>query len=578
MYRMVRWDVSPRELLSLANAWFPWRKCDKTGEYLIHVSSAFFVLKHKWFAGFGDETTKRLVLGFVREARRTFTDKLKRLKPYDWEGHFTGEVDRREYQFAAMERIYRRITRHTTGVLLGDDVGMGKTLTALGVLQRMRQEGYFGRIPGVPLSVASTNGIAIVLTTSSCRSQWGDEIEKFCKPRPRTVVVQGGSHERRERMSRDADVYILNHEMVRLPQYAEQIEALFNRARVLVVDETGKIKNPDSATTQCLRKLSRHIPHRIAFNATPIENGLHDLFAVFDLLDSGVLGGREGFEGRYVKRNQWGKVIGYSNLKELKLRCAVCYLRRNAEECGEQMPPVVASYRPVEMGKKQEAAYLAAAGEYVRDDSKGAVAFSKLAKVQYAALAAYIKDYSSESAKLDDLEGLLDGELAGERVVVFSRFTTVARFAYARLSRFRPLLICGDTPQHERDTARRRFESHDGVGRVLICTEAGDRGLNLQAAGVVVNLDLPWNAARLRQRVGRVRRIGQKRKSVLVINPIARFSDRPTRPTADDWFAKQMISPKREVSDAMFGDDGIDELGVDRIDMDAIREYVRSGL
>lgn len=577
---MLSWQIEPARLDVLTKCKFPWKRCEHSGEYLIHVSSAILVMQHKWFDGFADQVTRNFVTKYIREAQKTFTqDKIKPPEKFDWGTLFTEEWHKRGYQCAGMQRIYTRLTRFTSGMLLGDDVGLGKTAQAIGVLGRMRREGYFGIYPGIPASQRNNNGHVVIFTTTSCRSQWGDEIERFSAVKFRVVVVQGSAVERRERMARDADIYILNHEMVRLPQYQEQVEQLMAGARVALMDETYKLKNPDAIVTRRMRDLTRGVSKRIAFNATPIENGLHDLYSIFDILDPGVIGLRDGFEGRYVKRDERGKVVGYDHVKEFKIRAGILYLRRTAKECGEHLPPVRASYRPVAMGKKQEAAYRAAAGTYVRDASKGAVAFSKLAAVQYAALAADITDLNSESAKLDDLESLLDGELTGERLVVFSRFKVIARFVYRRLARFRPMIIDGDTSTGNRDLARRRFESVHGVGRILICTEAGDSGLNLQAAGVVVNLDLPWNPARFRQRFGRVWRIGQTRSSVLVINPIARFAERPEMRTVDDWFVNEMLEGgKKLINEKMFGKDGVDALGRDTIDFDAVRKYVQDGM
>ncbi len=54
--------------------------------------------------------------------------------------------------------------------------------------------------------------------------------------------------------------------------------------------------------------------------------------------------------------------------------------------------------------------------------------------------------------------------------------------------------------------------------QVLICTDAASEGLNLQAAGALVNYDLPWNPSKIEQRIGRIDRIGQKSEQVLVVN------------------------------------------------------------
>jgi len=59
---------------------------------------------------------------------------------------------------------------------------------------------------------------------------------------------------------------------------------------------------------------------------------------------------------------------------------------------------------------------------------------------------------------------------------------------------------------------------HNGEVRVLLCTDAASEGLNLQAAGAVVNYDLPWNPSRVEQRIGRVDRIGQRAEVVRIVN------------------------------------------------------------
>ncbi len=58
----------------------------------------------------------------------------------------------------------------------------------------------------------------------------------------------------------------------------------------------------------------------------------------------------------------------------------------------------------------------------------------------------------------------------------------------------------------------------DGTIKVMVCTDAASEGLNLQAAGAIVNYDLPWNPSRVEQRIGRIDRIGQKLDEIRVVN------------------------------------------------------------
>ena len=68
----------------------------------------------------------------------------------------------------------------------------------------------------------------------------------------------------------------------------------------------------------------------------------------------------------------------------------------------------------------------------------------------------------------------------------------------------------------DRDTVKRRFR--DGQADVLLCTEAAAEGLNFQFCGALVNYDMPWNPMRVEQRIGRIDRLGQKHKTIRIVN------------------------------------------------------------
>jgi len=74
----------------------------------------------------------------------------------------------------------------------------------------------------------------------------------------------------------------------------------------------------------------------------------------------------------------------------------------------------------------------------------------------------------------------------------------------------------GGTVKLDRDTIK--GEVAKGRIRLLIATDAACEGLNLQTLGTLVNLDLPWNPAKLEQRKGRIQRIGQARDTVDILN------------------------------------------------------------
>jgi len=118
----------------------------------------------------------------------------------------------------------------------------------------------------------------------------------------------------------------------------------------------------------------------------------------------------------------------------------------------------------------------------------------------------------------------------GRKVLVFSKFTDtvdiVRDFLSLELGNDRIGTYTGkggelwDSGQRvwrvvEKDAVRRALE---GRVDVLVCSEAASEGLNLQAASAIVNVDMPWNPARVEQRIGRVDRIGQRADVVKVVN------------------------------------------------------------
>jgi ATP-dependent helicase HepA len=125
---------------------------------------------------------------------------------------------------------------------------------------------------------------------------------------------------------------------------------------------------------------------------------------------------------------------------------------------------------------------------------------------------------AENDSKLQAFRELLDGELAGEKVLVFAEARET--IDYLRLQLAKPqgkrkgieaLAYAGDLSPAERDKLVARFRDPEGP-RVLLCTELGGEGRNFQHCHVLVNYDLAWSPAAMEQRIGRIDRIGQSRE------------------------------------------------------------------
>ena len=131
------------------------------------------------------------------------------------------------------------------------------------------------------------------------------------------------------------------------------------------------------------------------------------------------------------------------------------------------------------------------------------------------------------SPKLKELEGVVDELVlqSQRKMVIFSEWTTMTFLIARHLSDAGiPFVeLSGKIPVKKRQALIDEF-THNPDCKVFLSTDAGGTGLNLQAADCVVNFELPWNPAKLNQRIGRVNRIGQKSRCVNVVNLISKNS------------------------------------------------------
>jgi SNF2 family DNA or RNA helicase len=142
-------------------------------------------------------------------------------------------------------------------------------------------------------------------------------------------------------------------------------------------------------------------------------------------------------------------------------------------------------------------------------------------------LARKVYDQGAES-KFDKLrEVLTESRFAGEKFIVFTEHRDTLNYLVQRLSGMgytgQIAQIHGGMYYTERQQQVERFRrpQEDGGARFMICTDAAAEGINLQFCWIMINFDVPWNPARLEQRMGRIHRYGQKHDPVQIVNLVA---------------------------------------------------------
>ena len=174
------------------------------------------------------------------------------------------------------------------------------------------------------------------------------------------------------------------------------------------------------------------------------------------------------------------------------------------------------------------------------------------------------KEWPGYSSKLEELERVLSRLVAeeGRKIVVFSEWSTMLDSVEEVVGDLGTgfVRLDGSVPQGKRRSLVRAFQE-DPECRLFLATNAAATGLNLQAADVVVNVDLPWNPAVLEQRIGRAHRMGQKRPvHVLLLVTEATIEERMLGTLSAKHVLAQAVLDADSELDAVDMSSGVEEL------------------
>lgn len=409
------------------------------------------------------------------------------------------------YPYQAVGTLFLAFTERA---LLADDMGLGKTVEAIAATALLKEWHNINRV--------------LIITPASVKYQWGKEIERFSDE---SYVVVGGTKAKRQKQYESGAFFtILNYELVL--RDLEHIHAL--KADLVVLDEAQRIKNWRAKTSQALKELPR--PFAFVLTGTPLENRLEELYSIVEFLDDKLLGPAWQFMAQHVIKDEWGGIIGYRDLAGVRRAIAPILLRRRKADVLQQLPERIDNDFWLELDTEQERLYRPiekALNELLRmpewDAHQSGLALGLLGKLRECATAAQLLDpLVHSSSKLRELPKLV-GEIAseGHKMLIFSQWERMTRYADETLKGegFKSVRLYGGLSMKARQRVIEQFMT-DPATLLFISTDAGGLGLNLQAASFVINLDLPWNPARVEQRIGRAHRIGQT-QPVNVINMIA---------------------------------------------------------
>lgn len=428
------------------------------------------------------------------EALRGQLESAKTLGGVEEPHGFKGKL--RDYQREGVAWM-QFLSRHGYGGCLADDMGLGKTVQVLCLLQGRHPPGEEQRP-------------SLVIVPKSLVHNWVDEAAKFTELK---VINYTGAKRGGQAFS-DANIIVTTYGTLR----QEILKFTDQRWTTVILDEAQAIKNPTSQAAKACRLLRSDL--RLAISGTPIENGLEELWSLFEFLNPGMLGGLGAFADSGREDNEeW--------LGALSRALKPFMLRRTKDEVLKELPGKTEQLWSIPLGDEERAQYDELVKYYTRalkgvlngeDRSAGAKVhvLEALLRLRQAACHPGLIDpakIDSPSAKIDALfEKLEEITRRGYKALIFSQFTTLLEVVRRRLQRNDMQYAYLDGATADRQKTVSQFTDNEDCGIFLISLKAGGCGLNLTQSNYVFILDPWWNPAIEAQAVDRAYRMGQKNR------------------------------------------------------------------
>jgi hypothetical protein len=400
--------------------------------------------------------------------------------------------------------------------LLADEMGLGKTVQGIAACILLAKLKNVERV--------------LVVCPASLKAEWEEQIARFCDRSTRLVF---GAKGHRDAAYRDPAFFtIVNYEQVLID--ADEINTVL-KPDIIVLDEAQRIKNWQTKTARRVKSLRS--PYAFVLTGTPLENRIDEVYSIVQYLDPEILGPLFRFNRDFYQMDDRGRPTDYQNLADLRARLQPVLLRRRKSDVESQLPGRTVKTYFVSMTEEQQRRYEdyhIPAARLISQAQHRPLTPKEFEKLQMLLACmrmvcdtpAILDPTCRISPKLEELEGILTDLLEDpeRKVIIFSEWERMLMLVRELAGEMGVDVAwhTGSLPQERRRAEINRFK-HDPACRLFLSTDSGSVGLNLQVASAVVNMDLPWNPAKLEQRIARAWRKNQMR-TVNVVNLVTQDS------------------------------------------------------
>lgn len=383
--------------------------------------------------------------------------------------------------------------------ILADEVGLGKTIEAGLILKEYMIRGLVKKV--------------LILVPASLISQWTQELnEKFYIP----AVPQ-----RKTYVWEQCDVVISSIDTAKRSPHREIIYQ--QEYDMVIIDEAHRLKNNKTKNYEFAQRLKKKFC--LLLTATPVQNNVEEIFNLVSLLKPGHLGNQSNFAQIYQGKRR--SINNDDYLKELVNKVMV---RNRRSDTNLNWPKRIVKTVPITFTKEERELY-----DYItslKTQLLGRSSFSILTlqreacsskEATYLTLQKLFAEEAQEHSiykecleKLNQIKTNSKAEKALQiiqqiegKVIIFTEYRATQLYLQWFLQQhgISSVPFRGGFKRSKKDWMRQLFKDH---AKVLIATEAGGEGINLQFCQHIINYDLPWNPMRIEQRIGRIHRLGQE--------------------------------------------------------------------
>ncbi|MEW6359426.1 MAG: SNF2-related protein [Planctomycetota bacterium] len=416
-------------------------------------------------------------------------------------------IDEYDHQIEAARRTLRDMRGRA---ILADEVGLGKTIEACIIYRELEMRGLARRV--------------LILVPASLVTQWKEELE--------TKFFQKDFH-----VADSADDWaahpkvLASMDLAKRANHADEIMKI--DYDLLIVDEAHKLKSRSTQIHKFVQQVKKK--YALLLTATPVHNDLRELFNLITLLRPGQLSTRRKFYQNFVDREDKRRP---KNPRELKRLLSEVMIRNRRGRVNVFLPPRSAHTYRVELSDAERDLYDQMT-LFIKTNCAERHWLLVLMTLQRALCSSSFavggvlrtileredlpQNQRAVLSRCRDLVGRIRGnskieavkkivEQANDRVILFTDFLESQRRIADELRASGVsdvFLFNGQMNNAEKDAAVDEFRKSEGI---LISTECGSEGRNLQFCNRMINYDLPWNPLRVEQRIGRIHRLGQTRE------------------------------------------------------------------